>query len=154
MPDHLTALEDVEQILRRLAAWPRLSEIYTHHLTLVPDKERERQIELLLALGEVQDQYLNLGEDAERTYLAALSKDPSGREAVHRLGELYEKQGSWFNALEMLQKEARLIGGGPDAVELHYRIGKINQDMLMDRPAAKLALRRGQVIGHEHQRPL
>jgi tetratricopeptide (TPR) repeat protein len=42
----------------------------------------------------------------------------------------------------MLQKEARLIGGGPDAVELHYRIGKINQDMLMDRPAAKLALRR------------
>jgi len=142
MPDHLTALEDVEQILRRLAAWPRLSEIYTHHLTLVPDKERERQIELLLALGEVQDQYLNLGEDAERTYLAALSKDPSGREAVHRLGELYEKQGSWFNALEMLQKEARLIGGGPDAVELHYRIGKINQDMLMDRPAAKLALRR------------
>ncbi|MFO0727023.1 MAG: hypothetical protein U1E65_24800 [Myxococcota bacterium] len=142
LPQNLPTLEDMEQILRRLAEWPRLAEIYQQHLGLLDDRERERQIELLLALGEVQEQYLDQGEAAERTYLSALSKDPAGREAVHRLGDLYEKQGSWFNALEMLQKEARLVGSGAEAVELHYRIGKINQDMLMDRPAAKLALRR------------
>jgi tetratricopeptide (TPR) repeat protein len=140
LPRHVPTMEALEEVLGRLGVWSRLVDIYERHLAEVTG--RDKQIELLLSLGEVQDQHLERRDLAEQTYQAALAKDPSHREAIHRLGDLFERQGSWFNALELLGKEARLVGTGPGAVQLHYRIGKINADMLGDVPSAKVAFKR------------
>jgi len=139
-PRHVPTMEALEAILARLGVWSRLVDIYERHLAEVT--HRDRSIELLLALGEVQDLRLERRDLAEKTYQNALAKDPSHKEAIHRLGDLFERQGSWFNALEMLGKEARLVGAGPEAVELNYRVGKINADMLGDIPGAKVAFKR------------
>ncbi len=56
---------------------------------------------------------------------------------MHALGQLHEQAGNWFNALEMLNREATLVGALPEAVELHFRMGKINEEMLMELPAAQ-----------------
>ncbi|MBI3178603.1 MAG: tetratricopeptide repeat protein, partial [Deltaproteobacteria bacterium] len=45
----------------------------------------------------------------------------------------------WFQALEMLQKEAEILGAEPQAAAVYLRIGKINEDMLMDAAAAQVA---------------
>jgi tetratricopeptide (TPR) repeat protein len=69
----------------------------------------------------------------------ALEINPRAREAMHALGILYERSGNWPFALDMLAKEAELLGASKEAVELFHRIGKINEEMLLDPVAAKSA---------------
>src|SRR5262244_966617 len=56
---------------------------------------------------------------------------------MHALGTLYERSGNWPFSLEMLQREAQVIGPSPEAADLHHRMGKINEDMLQDVQTAK-----------------
>ncbi|MCC7383708.1 MAG: tetratricopeptide repeat protein [Deltaproteobacteria bacterium] len=139
-PEHLAAYEMLEAVLQEAEDWPALAEVYQRHLERANDSALEAQI--YLALGATQDEHLDRADLAEKSYQAALARDATSRDAVHRLGELHERQGSWFNALEMMQREIRMPGAQPDAVELHYRIGKISEDRLGDRPAATIAFRR------------
>jgi tetratricopeptide (TPR) repeat protein len=56
---------------------------------------------------------------------------------VSALGRLYERSGNWNLALDMLRREARIAGGGKDGVEVHVRIGRIFEEMLLDPAGAK-----------------
>ena len=55
------------------------------------------------------------------------------------LGRLYERSGNWNLALDMLKREARIAGASADAVDIHVRMGAIQEDMLLDTGAAKEA---------------
>jgi tetratricopeptide (TPR) repeat protein len=70
-------------------------------------------------------------------YHQALDLDPRCRPAMHALGTLYERSGNWPFALDMLEREAQVLGTTPEAVELYFRAGKINEDMLIDAGSAK-----------------
>jgi tetratricopeptide (TPR) repeat protein len=72
----------------------------------------------------------------------ALQLEPESREAVSALGRLYERSGNWNLALDMLRREARIAGGGKDAVDVHVRMGTIFEEMLMDLGSAKEAFGR------------
>ena len=54
-----------------------------------------------------------------------------------RSAKLYERSGNWFQSLEMLQREADALKNEPKAVDVYFRMGKINENMLMDSGAAK-----------------
>src|SRR5256885_1687746 len=56
---------------------------------------------------------------------------------MHALGTLYERSGNWPFALDMLAREAQVAGSTSEAVELYHRMGKINEDMLLDPGSAK-----------------
>ena len=102
---------------------------------------------MYLAMGEVYAKELGRTDKAEAVYNAALDFDPSSQDAIASIGSLYEKSGNWFNALEKLQQEAQLKGASPEAVETYYRIGKINEDMLLDQGNAVIAYQAALLYG-------
>ena len=139
-PGHLPTVRELERLWTASGDHERLVEAYSRHIEVVEDADEK--VELYLALGEEHAKHLDDPESAEAAFKAALSLDPDNREAVHGLGELYESQSSWFNALEMLKLETNLLGKVPSAVALHFRTGAIQENMLMDRAAAKAAYAR------------
>ncbi|HEX9242088.1 MAG TPA: hypothetical protein VF875_06555, partial [Anaeromyxobacter sp.] len=129
------AVKALERLLRDARAWDKLIPVMQHHLSLVQD--RKEQVALEVAIGEVWWKEMSRVDRAEGIFNHALQLDPESREAVSALGRLYERSGNWNLALDMLRREARIAGGGKEGVEVHVRIGKIFEDMLLDATSAK-----------------
>jgi tetratricopeptide (TPR) repeat protein len=145
---NVPAVKNLERLLQRLSEWELLVQAYELHISLT--REPKEIVQLYLQIGEVQAKELGRTDKAEAVYNAALDFDPGNKDAVHALGSLYEKSGNWFNALEKLQQEAQLKGVSPEAVEIYYRIGKINEDMLLDQGNALIAYRAALQIEPSH----
>src|SRR5438045_9595162 len=88
-------------------------------------------------MGDIFHQQLKHVDRAVTTYHQALELNPKCRPAMHALGTLYERSGNWPFALDMLAREAQVAGSTSEAVELYHRIGKLNEDMLLDPGSAK-----------------
>ncbi|HET9596897.1 MAG TPA: tetratricopeptide repeat protein, partial [Anaeromyxobacteraceae bacterium] len=136
----LPAVKSLEALYRREGAWEKLIAVLTHHATLTQDKRE--LVSLEVQIGEVWWRELSRVDRAEAIFSHALSIDPESRETTSALARLYERSGNWNLALEMLGREARLAGGGSDLVGIQARIGRIHDEMLQDRGAAKLAYAR------------
>jgi len=132
---HLASIKALERLVRRMGDFGRLIELYYRHIDLIQD--RSEIVAIHLAIGEVWYHELSRVDKAEEVFGKALQIDDQSREAIHALGQLYEKSGNWFNAIEMLNREAELCGATPEAVDLYYRLGKIQEDMLLDSHAAR-----------------
>jgi len=134
-PSHLPTVRELERLWAATNDDDKLVEAYQRHLEVIDDPDEK--IVVYVALGETEARRPDASEPAEAAFKAALELDPDCEEAVHGLGALYEADGNWFSALEMLQREASIVGQVPSAVELHFRAGNIHENMLMDRAAAK-----------------
>jgi tetratricopeptide (TPR) repeat protein len=134
-PTNLQAIKTLIRLRRTQERWEDLITAYERQLSLVT--EPQEQAELYVEMGTVYHQQLKAVDRAVDSYGYALQADPSCRPAMHALGNLYERSGNWPFALEMLQREAQVVGATPEAVELFHRMGKINEDMLMDTGSAK-----------------
>ena len=143
-PNCLPSVKALERLTRRMGEFEKLIELYHRHLELIED--RGEKVEIYLAIGDVWYREMSRVDRAEEVFSKALEVDGQSRPAIHALGQLYEKSGNWFNAIEMLQKEAELCGASPEAVDLYYRMGKINEDMLLDSGAAREAYTRALAI--------
>ncbi len=137
---NLAALKSLESLYRREGHWEKLITVLQHDASLCAD--RREQVALLVQSGEVWWKELARVDRAEALFSQALSLDPEARVAVSALGRLYERSGNWNLAVEMLTRETRLAGSGPELVELHARVGRIEEEMLQDRAAAKVAYAR------------
>jgi tetratricopeptide (TPR) repeat protein len=137
---NLPAVKALERLYRDDRRWDRLISVMTHHLGLVTD--RREQVALEVAVGEVWWKEMSRVDRAEAMFNHALQLEPESREAVSALGRLYERSGNWNLALDMLRREARIAGGGKDAVDVHVRMGTIFEEMLMDLGSAKEAYAR------------
>ena len=147
-PQNVPAVRQLERLLRALQEWELLVQAYELHITLT--REPKDIVTIYLSMGEVYAKELGRTDKAEAVYNAALDFDPASQDAIHALGSLYEKSGNWFNALEKLQREAQLKGASPEAVDTYYRIGKINEDMLLDQGNAVIAYRAALHIEPSH----
>ena len=127
---NLRAVGNLERLHRARGAWDRLVKIYETHISLTRDPAEI--VQLYLLIGQVYAQELGRTDKAEQVYNAALEFVPGSQSVIHALGALYEKSGNWFNALQKLQAEALLLGASKEAVETYYRIGNINEQMLVD----------------------
>jgi tetratricopeptide (TPR) repeat protein len=136
----MSGIKNLERLLRALGEWHRLIEVLEHHITQV--SEAEEITDLYLQIGEIYYRELAQVDKAEQVYNAARDFNPNSAAALHALGQLYERSGNWFQSLEMLQKEADAVGVSPEALSVLLRIGKINEDMLMDMGAAQTAYQR------------
>jgi tetratricopeptide (TPR) repeat protein len=134
---NLPAIKALERLYRQERLWDRLISVSQHHLGLVSD--RREQVALEVTIGEVWWKEMQRVDRAETIFNHALQLDPESREAVSALGRLYERSGNWNLALDMLKREARIAGASPDAVDIHVRMGAIQEDMLLDASAAKEA---------------
>jgi tetratricopeptide (TPR) repeat protein len=145
---NVAAVKNLERLLRTLGDWEQLIQAYELHIKL--SRDMRDIVPLYLAVGEVYAKELGRTDRAEAAYNAALEFDSGSKEAIQLLGSLYEKTGNWFNALEKLQMEAQLKGATAEAVETYYRIGRINEDMLMNQQNAVIAYRAALQIEPSH----
>ncbi|MBI5508893.1 MAG: tetratricopeptide repeat protein [Deltaproteobacteria bacterium] len=134
---HLPSLKNLERVLRGLSEWHRLIEVLSHHITLA--QQPEEITDLYLQIGEIYYRELSQVDKAEQIYNAARDFNPNSAAALHALGQLYERSGNWFQSLEMLQKEAEILGADPAVLPTLLRIGRINEEMLGDMAAARTA---------------
>ena len=137
---NLAAARNLEALYRREAAWEKLIAVLQHHASLTQD--RRELVSLTVQVGDVWSKELGRSDRAEAMYASALQQDPDAREALSALARLYEKSGNWNLSVEMLQRQVKLAQGGEEAVDLQSRIGRIQEEMLQDRGAAKLAYAR------------
>ena len=147
-PQNLQAIKTLIRLRRSQGRWEDLVAAYERQLQLTTSPQE--QAELYVEIGNVYHQQLKQVDRAVNTYHHAQAVDPQCRPALHALGKLYERSGNWPYALEMLQQEAQLAGNAPDAVELYYRMGKMNEDMLMDTGSARNAYQQALAIDPGH----
>ncbi|MFL5318877.1 MAG: tetratricopeptide repeat protein [Myxococcaceae bacterium] len=134
-PQNLQAIKTLERLRRSQERYEELVQVMERHSSLLVNPAE--QSELLVEMGDVYHQQLHLVDRAVSVYHQALEQNPKSRPAMHALGTLYERSGNWPFALDMLAREAQAAGSTPEAVELYYRAGKINEDMLLDPGSAK-----------------
>ena len=134
---NLPALKNLERLYRSEAHWEKLIEVLQRHASLTQD--RRELVALEVQIGDVWWKELGRLDRAEEVYGHALQVDPDSREVISSLARLHERSGNWNLALEMLQREAKVAS---DAVEIQSRIGRIQEEMLGDRGAAKAAYAR------------
>ena len=132
---NLQAIKSLERLRRAQGRWEELVSILDRHIQLCTSPEE--QSDLAVSIGEVYHQQLKQVDRAAKSYDRALELNPQNLHAMHALGTLYERSGNWPFSLEMLQREAQVIGPSPEAADLHHRMGKINEDMLQDVQTAK-----------------
>ncbi|MBT6177716.1 MAG: tetratricopeptide repeat protein [Deltaproteobacteria bacterium] len=139
-PTHLEVVGELESLLRRREDWPRLITIMDHHLRLLSDPDEKAQV--YLDMGEVYHSNLARVDLAEQAYNQVRVLKPESPVALHALGQLYERSGNWFQALDMLEQEAQLTQDKAEASKLYQRMGRIQEQMLMNREGAAEAYRR------------
>jgi golgin subfamily B member 1 len=134
-PQSLAAIKALERLRKAQGRWEELVGVVDRHIQLLTSPKEKA--ELCVELGDVFHQNLRAVDRAVRAYHQALDLDPKCIPALHALGTLYERSGNWPSAVEMLEKEATVLGQTSEAVELWFRMGKINEDMLIDSSNAK-----------------
>jgi len=145
---NLQAIKALIRLRRVQERWEDLVTAYERQLQLATTPQE--QAELYVEIGNVYHQQLKQVDRAVNTYHYALEVDPQSRVALHALGKLYERSGNWPYALEMLAREAQIAGHAPDAVDLHFRMGKMNEDMLMDTGSARSCYQQALAIDPGH----
>jgi tetratricopeptide (TPR) repeat protein len=145
---NLAAVKNLEALYRRECQWEKLIAVLTHHCGLTQD--RRELVSLEVQVGEVWWKELARVDRAEAMFSHALQIEPESREAVSALARLYERSGNWNLALEMLQREAKLAATPADVVAIHARIGRIQEEMLQDRAAARVAYGRALDVDPGH----
>jgi golgin subfamily B member 1 len=134
-PQNIQAIKTLERLRKAQGRWDELIGVVDRHINLLNNPE-EKAV-LCVEMGDVFHQQLRAVDRAVTAYHQALDLDPRCRPAMHALGTLYERSGNWPFALDMLEREAQVLGSTPEAVELYFRAGKINEDMLIDPGSAK-----------------
>ncbi len=134
-PQNVQAIKTLERLRKAQGRWDELIGVVDRHIQLLTSPEEKA--DLLVEMGDIFHQQLKAVDRAVTTYHQALELNPRCRPAMHALGTLYERSGNWPFALDMLDKEARVVGQTAEAVELFFRQGKINEDMLIDPGSAK-----------------
>lgn len=134
-PSDINAVKSLERCYQTVQNYEYLVDTYKRHLELIDDPDE--MVDILLKMAVVSLDNLKRADFAETYYTQVLKYDPNNREAIHNLAELYEKSGNWFNAVEMLKREADGLGQTQEAVKIYFRLGKIHEEMLLDLESAK-----------------
>ncbi len=147
-PDHLPAVVGLERLWRASGDHERRAEALERQVELTRDPEEAAS--LLLELGrtavvELEDPLL-----AEQALSRALERAPRRRDVLRALADLYEQRGEWAATLDLLAREAHLVGAEVEAATLHFRMGKIREDMLGEREAARESFERALEMDRSH----
>lgn len=134
-PQNLQGIKTLERLRKAQGRWDELIGVVDRHINLLNNPSEKA--DLCVEMGDIFHQQLKEVDRAVTAYHQALELDAKCRPAMHALGTLYERSGNWPYALEMLEREAQAAGQSAEAVELFHRMGKINEDMLLDPSSAK-----------------
>jgi len=136
-PSNTEALRVLERLRYSRGDWQGLIDVFEKQSSL--QSKPADKAKLLVVMGQVFQQRLAHVEKATLAYQQALHFNPQNCDAVHALASVFEAQKNWPSALEMLRKEAKLVGENKSTASLHHRIGQIHEEEMKDMVSAKKA---------------
>ncbi len=139
----------LEPIFERLEQWSRLVE--TLEIQLGHETAKERRVELLLRIGEVNAQRIGDGTLAFSAYSRAFREDPENERARAELERLAAMQETWRELVHLYERAvdgADKAGPLPAALErsLLMQIATLYDERLENTDRAVAALRRAQAL--------
>jgi tetratricopeptide (TPR) repeat protein len=109
---------DLLRILRAAGRWAELAAALEREVPAVRAADTERQIALLLELGELRAHRLDRAADAAAAYEAVLDRQPLEPIATAALEALYDQLGRDRELAQLLERRAEPLAGAPRAVLL------------------------------------
>jgi golgin subfamily B member 1 len=138
-PNHMPAVLGLERLYRDQEAWAELVETYERHILIASDASERAQVNV--QEGNVLLDALRNSRAAQVAFDRAIQADPSNAGAYYGLARISETEGNWQRALELIQRETRLLGVSDAASDAHYRAGRILLEELGDSDGARRAFR-------------
>lgn len=127
-------LEALERIYKQTGRWQDLVSTLERHIEAVP--ERVEKIPLYEQVGAVWANELKKPNRAIEVYREILDIDPDSVLALDELSRLQSMNQDWAAAHDTLKRLADTIMDPGKKVDLYYRLGKINEENLLDRNTA------------------
>jgi golgin subfamily B member 1 len=133
-PGHESSLVALERLYRQSRRWQDLIATLERHVSAVHD--RDARIALHNNIGVIYATELNDTDRAMDAYRAMLDIDPEHIDALDQLSRLQTKSEDWSAAHDTLKRLANSVSETERKVDLYYRLGKLNEENLMDRGTA------------------
>ena len=130
-PEEQHVVEEIMQLASETGLWAQAAEAFADALESDSVTD-EASVRLFLALATVFDRHLGELEQAEQSYLYALSFDPGEPTALEALDRIYAEQGRWEDLAEILQRRLQGVYDEDIIVELQYRRAQLFQGQLGD----------------------
>src|SRR5262249_7401687 len=84
---------ELVRLLRSTERWAEMAQVLERELPTLRESQANRQVDILLELGELRTDKLDRKNDAVQAYESALERDPKNPIALERLETLYEQLG-------------------------------------------------------------
>lgn len=130
-PEEQHVVEEIMRLAEETGSWAMAAEAFADALEGedIPD---EASVRLFLALATVFDQHLHEMEQAEQSYLYALTFDEGEPTALEALDRIYQNQGRWQELADVLRRRLQGVYDEDLIVDLQYRRAQLFQSQLGD----------------------
>ena len=120
--------QDLLRLLRAAERWPEVAVVLERELPTIPPTHVERQVAVLLELGELRAHKLQRAADATTAYEAVLERVPNQPAAIAALETLYEQLGRDRELARILDARAETE---PDPIrrgQLYARVAQLRSN--------------------------
>ena len=129
---NLSTLEALERFADSLAEWTQLGALYDHEIAKLREEDPDSAADLALRLARIFEVQLGDVDNAIARYRVVVEADPAQAESLAALDRLYEATSRWTELAEVLEREAEVAPSPDDALDLQYRLGRLQQVHLGD----------------------
>jgi tetratricopeptide (TPR) repeat protein len=133
-PAHESSMQALERIYRQAGRWHDLIATLERHVDSLHD--RMARVDLYAQIGKVFSSELDDIDRAIDAYKEILDIDPEHEAAMDDLARLQTRAEDWSAAHDTLRRLAETVSDPEQKVDLYYRLGKLNEENLMDRGTA------------------
>jgi tetratricopeptide (TPR) repeat protein len=127
---NLAALRGLERVFEIVKDWPDLSEVLERQLEVV-ETERER-VEVLLKLGQIQEEHFLKFDLAAKRFEQALEISPAEERAYVALERCYRRLKQWLDLINAYERHVAETAGTPTKVEIYGAIAQVFSDEVGD----------------------
>jgi tetratricopeptide (TPR) repeat protein len=133
-PAHVPTIRALAALYARTERYDDLIKMNEREAALTGDVKQV--IDLLQRNGELCEERLNDKQRAIGCYKQVLEIAPSYVPALRSLGRLYLQKGRWVELCHMYRQELDVTKSSAQAAALHYKIGELQKDKLLNEDAA------------------
>ena len=129
-PADVESLDRLIELQMQLGKWSSLLETYERKAEVVSDPDTRKA--LFTAMGQVRETQLDDADKAIDAYQRALEIDPDDLPALAHLDGLYAETEQWRDLLQVLERQAELVGDDDQRIEFRFRIAELWREHLED----------------------
>jgi tetratricopeptide (TPR) repeat protein len=134
-PQNIEAIVELERLYTGMERWDDLYQVLERHVEAVQDPAD--QVELYHRIGAVCHTHLADIHRAIDAYRSVLGIDAANTDALYALAKLFELASDWEECLKAYEQLSGLVTDPEAGVEVHYRMGRIKEENLIDPEGAQ-----------------